>query len=76
MRRAFIGSPAEIVKLPTVNAVRLDADFILAREGLQLTQRLDGDVTCYGAKNGVGLVLAESLGFLSLSEWIAQFERR
>lgn len=65
--RNFIGGPQQFVKPIAVNAVRLDADFILAREGLRLTAN--------GVANGLGIVLAESKEPLTLDEWKRQLER-
>ncbi len=67
--RRFIGPPvgAPSVKVPESKPVRLDADFILAREGLRSVQRLDGQKCRYGVCNGVGIVLAESERWLPLS---------
>lgn len=74
--RSFIGAPAAHPKAEQVGAVRLDADFILGRLGLRLTSRADGHAIRFGVANGVGIVLAESASFVSLTEWTRQLERK
>lgn len=77
--RNFIGSPAPATVGKGV-AIRLDADTLLAREGLRLTQRNDFIEsnrmrTVYGVTNGLGILLAESLNFYGMREWQFQLNK-